>query len=67
LNELKTIHQPVFIAQGDSDIAVPAVNARNMARNIPHAQLTVYRDAGHAAIFQYPEKFLTEALLFLAK
>lgn len=64
-NELGNITQPVFIVQGDSDIAVPAINAINMSENIPNAELKVYENAGHAAIFQYPERFVATALHFL--
>ena len=67
LNELKNITQPVLIAQGDSDLPVPVVNAINMSKNIPDAQLIVYPDAGHAAFFQYADKFVQSTLAFLSK
>ena len=67
LNELKNITQPVLIAQGESDLPVPVSNAINMSKNIPNAQLIVYPDAGHAAVFQFPDKFVQSALVFLGK
>jgi len=67
LLELKNITQPVLIAQGEFDIPVPVINAINISKSIPRAQLIVYQDAGHGAIFQYPEKFLRSALIFLDK
>jgi pimeloyl-ACP methyl ester carboxylesterase len=67
LNELKTITQPVLIVQGENDLPVPVVNAINMSNNFPNAQLIVYPDAGHAAVFQSPDKFVASALGFLSK
>jgi len=67
LNELTSISQPVLIVQGEADIPVPVENAINMSRNIPHTRLIVYPDAGHAAIFQYPDLFVQEALDFLTE
>lgn len=67
LNELKSIKQPVLIAQGENDLPVPVINSKNMAQNIPNAKLIVYPDSGHAAIFQNHEAFLSNALAFLAE
>jgi pimeloyl-ACP methyl ester carboxylesterase len=67
LKELKKITQPVLIAQGEYDLPVPVINAVNISRNVPNAQLIIYPDAGHAAVFQYPEKFVQSALVFLGK
>lgn len=67
LNELKAVTQPVLIAQGENDIPVPVINAVNISKSIPNAKLIVYPDAGHAAIFQYPEKFVPAAVEFLSK
>jgi pimeloyl-ACP methyl ester carboxylesterase len=67
LDELKSITQPVLIAQGEKDIPVPVKNAVNMSENIPNARLVVYPDAGHAALFQYADLFVKEALDFLAQ
>jgi hypothetical protein len=33
--------------------------------HIPDAQLIIYPDSGHASHFQYPDRFLTHARLFL--
>lgn len=67
LNELKTITQPTLIVQGQNDIPVPAVNAVNMSQNIPKANLVIYPDAGHAAIFQNPDLFVQQASGFIDK
>lgn len=67
LNELKSISKPVFIAQGENDLLVPVVNATNMSNNIPGAQLIVYHDAAHGAIYQYHDEFVKAAFNFLNK
>jgi pimeloyl-ACP methyl ester carboxylesterase len=64
-NELKTITQPVLIAQGEEDIPVPVDNAINLSKYIPNARLITYPDAGHAAVFQYHDDFIQEASSFL--
>ncbi|RFZ90250.1 alpha/beta hydrolase [Mucilaginibacter conchicola] len=65
LDELKKVSQPVLIAQGEEDIPLPVVNARNLAKSLPNAKLIVYSDAGHASFFQYHEEFVIAANAFL--
>jgi len=65
--ELKNITQPVLIVQGENDLPVPVINAINMSKNIPDAHLITYPDAGHAAFFQYADKFVQSAVEFLGK
>ena len=67
LNELKNITTPVLIAQGENDFLVPVKNAIDMSNSIPGAQLIVYKDAGHGAIYQYNEEFTAAAVQFLNK
>lgn len=62
---LRTITQPTFILNGNVDVMIPTINSFSMAQNIPNAQLFIYPDAGHAAQFQYPERFLRHAIQFL--
>ena len=64
---LRDIKQPTFILNGVNDVMIPTVNSFYMARNIPNALLFVYPDAGHAAQFQYPERFLQHAIQFLSE
>ena len=65
--ELREITQPTFILNGVNDVMVATVNSYYMARNIPNAQLFIYPDAGHAAQFQCPERFLKHAIQFLSE
>jgi pimeloyl-ACP methyl ester carboxylesterase len=64
---LREIKQPTFILNGVNDVMIPTINSWHMAQNIPNAQLFVYPDAGHAAQFQYPERFLKHAIQFLSE
>ncbi len=64
---LREIQQPTFILNGVNDVMIPTINSWHMAQNIPNAQLFVYPDAGHAAQFQYPERFLKHATQFLGE
>ncbi|MFE9445074.1 alpha/beta fold hydrolase [Streptomyces sp. NPDC006602] len=63
--DLSVIHQPVLVANGESDRMVPTKNSYDLARRLPHADLVVYPDAGHGGIFQFHEQFVTKALDFL--
>lgn len=65
--DLSVIHQPVFIANGESDRMVPTKNSLELARRLPNADLVVYPDAGHGGIFQFHEQFVAEALDFLER
>lgn len=64
---LRGIQHPTFILNGVNDVMVPTVNSFYMARNLPNAQLFLYPDAGHAAQFQYPQRFLRHAVQFLSE
>jgi len=64
--DLEAITHPTFVANGDADLMVPTANTIDLARRIPGAKLTVYEDAGHGGIFQHHERFVAEALAFLA-
>ncbi|RBQ11758.1 alpha/beta fold hydrolase [Pedobacter miscanthi] len=67
LEELKTVTQPVLIAQGENDIPVPVINSINMSQSFPNAKLIIYPDAGHSAFTQNYEQFVPAVNAFLAK
>jgi pimeloyl-ACP methyl ester carboxylesterase len=64
-SDLTGIQQPVLVVNGEDDKMVPSSNSADLARRLPHAQLILYRDAGHGGIFQYHEEFVKEVLKFL--
>ena len=62
---LKQIKQPVLVVNGSEDIMVPSINAFELSQHLPDAQLILYPNAGHGAIFQYARRFVAHATLFL--
>jgi pimeloyl-ACP methyl ester carboxylesterase len=56
---------PTLVVNGDNDIMVPTVNSIDLANRIPYAQLIIYEDAGHGAIFQNYADFVSKAQAFL--
>ncbi|KFC72507.1 Alpha/beta hydrolase fold protein precursor [Devosia sp. LC5] len=63
--DLSRVLQPVLVVNGDQDRMVPTSNSIDMARRFPNAELVLYEDGGHTAIFQYHEAFVKKALDFL--
>jgi pimeloyl-ACP methyl ester carboxylesterase len=63
--ELADITQPTLVVHGSHDIMQPTINAYTVAQRIPRAQLVIYPDSGHGAIFQYPTLFVAHASRFL--
>ncbi|UUU36717.1 alpha/beta hydrolase [Streptomyces sp. CA-210063] len=63
---LSAIRQPALVANGENDRMVPSQNTLDLAARLPKSELVpLYRDAGHGAVFQYHEDFVTRALAFL--
>lgn len=65
LERLRAIRQPVLVANGDNDAMVPTENSYLLEQYLPNAKLSIYPDAGHGFLFQYPEKFAAEVNAFL--
>jgi pimeloyl-ACP methyl ester carboxylesterase len=63
--DLKTIKQPTLVVNGNDDIMVPTINSFTLSQHIPDAQLILYPDSGHGALFQYPELFVAHTKFFL--
>lgn len=62
---LKAIAQPVLVVSGGQDIVHYPVNAFTLQQSLPNAELVIFPDANHGAIYQYPERFLGYAKRFL--
>jgi pimeloyl-ACP methyl ester carboxylesterase len=65
IDYLKSIRQPVLIAQGSNDVIIPTAHSVTLQQTLPNAQLIIYPDANHGSIYQYPELFVAHATLFL--
>jgi pimeloyl-ACP methyl ester carboxylesterase len=65
LQRLTGIESPTLILHGDDDLMIPTKIGYLMAGLIPHAELRIYPDAGHASIFQSPEDVARDINAFL--
>ena len=65
--DLSRVHQPVLVANGDSDRMVPSSNTHDLARRLPNSELIIYPDSRHGAVFQFHADFVPKALEFLAR
>ncbi len=65
LSELQNIHQPTLVVNGSQDVMVPTINSFTLSQRIPNAQLIVYPNSGHGALFQYPNLFVKHTSIFL--
>lgn len=64
-SDLKSISQPVLVANGDDDVMVPTSNSFELFARLPNVTLAIYPDASHGGIFQYHIDFLRQAITFL--
>ncbi|WP_030669494.1 alpha/beta fold hydrolase [Streptomyces cellulosae] len=65
LVRLNALFQPVLVADGESDILMPAKNSRLLAKYLPNARLSIYPNAGHGFLFQYSTEFGKQVNAFL--
>jgi 3-oxoadipate enol-lactonase len=49
-NRLPQINAPTLVVHGDADRILNVENARILAARIPHAELVIFKDAGHALL-----------------
>ena len=64
---LNAIAHPTLVVNGDSDVIIYSVNSWILQQHLPNAQLILYPDANHGSQYQYPERFVQHASLFLAE
>lgn len=63
--QLRGIKAPVMMADGDHDEVIELDQIEEMSKLIPNAQLKVFDDASHFALWQDPESFNQAMLAFL--
>ena len=64
---LNAIAQPVLIVTGSNDTMLPTDSSYAMFRILKNAQVVMYPDSNHGAIFQYHDRFVQEVEAFLSR
>jgi pimeloyl-ACP methyl ester carboxylesterase len=64
-DQLRSIKAPVMMADGDRDEVIELDQIIEMSRLIPNAQLVVFKDASHFAMWQDPDAFNRAMVHFL--
>jgi pimeloyl-ACP methyl ester carboxylesterase len=62
---LRAINQPALVVSGSHDTMLPPGNAYAMFKAMSNAQLLLYPDSGHGALFQHHEVFVSHVRTFL--
>jgi pimeloyl-ACP methyl ester carboxylesterase len=62
---LRAIRQPALVISGSHDTMLPANNAYAMFKELNNAQLILYPDSGHGALFQHHLMFVRHVRTFL--
>jgi pimeloyl-ACP methyl ester carboxylesterase len=62
---LRAIRQPTLVVSGSNDTMLPANNAYAMFKELSNAQLVLYPDSGHGALFQHHKTFVSHVRTFL--
>jgi pimeloyl-ACP methyl ester carboxylesterase len=66
LQRLTGIQSPTLIIQGDDDLMIPTKLSHLLAGLIPDAQISIYPDAAHGFLHQYPSEVAEKVNTFLA-
>jgi len=67
LERLSAIEQPCLLTVGEMDIFTPLRFSHEMASRLPHAQLEIFKNAGHCHHWEYLGDFNKMTLSFLLK
>jgi pimeloyl-ACP methyl ester carboxylesterase len=64
---LKKITPPVLVTNGKRDIMIPTVNSFTLRAHLPNAQLIIYPDSGHGALFHHTGAYTSHVSEFLER
>ena len=64
-SRISSINNKTLVIAGKEDVLVPPVNSEYLASKISNSKLVLVDGAGHALMFQDPEKFTREVTEFL--
>jgi pimeloyl-ACP methyl ester carboxylesterase len=59
--------QPVLVANEKHEIMIPTVNSFTLSAHLPKAQLIIYPDSGHGALFQHAGAYTSHVSEFLER
>ncbi len=62
--DLASITHRIWVVNGNDDRMVPTSGSYELARCLPNANLTIYKNAGHGSIFQNADLFAQQAIAF---
>lgn len=62
--DFSNVKHRVWVVNGDHDRMIPTAGSHDLAYRLPNASLTIYKEAGHGAIFQEAELFTQQAIVF---
>jgi pimeloyl-ACP methyl ester carboxylesterase len=62
---LAQLESPTLVFNGNKDIMIPTRNSFLLSDHLPNAQLAIYPDSGHGALFQYSSRFVRLVTAFI--
>jgi len=63
--DLGAIRQPALVVNGNHDVMVPTSHSIALFEKLDNAQLSLYPDSGHGALFQHSPSFVEQVSRFL--
>ncbi|MBI4858403.1 MAG: alpha/beta hydrolase [Acetobacterium woodii] len=64
-NRIPFLHHETLVIDGNDDLILPSENSEYLASKLPNSKLVLIAEAGHALMFQYPDKFSLIINMFL--